>query len=71
MVVWYACALAEAESKGEELEKGAGQGEWETRKRLFRVEKRGELTRGMCVVDRRYVSFLMPFYRSPSSRAVG
>lgn len=44
-VVWYAICLAE-----DPTAKG-----FETRRRMFEVERTGEWTRGMCVVDRRSV----------------
>ncbi|KAJ9112666.1 hypothetical protein QFC22_006168 [Naganishia vaughanmartiniae] len=34
---------------------------WKTVPRVFAVERTGELTRGMCVVDRRYVPLPFPF----------
>jgi inosine-uridine nucleoside N-ribohydrolase len=50
VAVWYAIANpVGAESEG-----------WKTVPRVFAVERTGELTRGMCVVDRRYVSVSWP-----------
>ncbi|KAJ9095309.1 hypothetical protein QFC21_005675 [Naganishia friedmannii] len=60
VAVWYAIenptmttTTAGAEGRG-----------WKTVPRVFAVERTGELTRGMCVVDRRYVS-------RPPSRPLG
>ena len=57
-VVWYAICLA-----GESTAPG-----FEVRRRMFEVERTGEWTRGMCVVDRRFVSLpRSPFSLLPTS----
>ena len=49
MAVWYVLATA-----------GRGTGDWpegwDGVERVFGVERKGEMTRGMCVVDRRWVT---------------
>lgn len=63
MAVWYVIATVGTDPRvrvggsaagGQEIGKGAGWPEgWEGVKRVFAVERKGELSRGMCVVDRR------------------
>jgi inosine-uridine nucleoside N-ribohydrolase len=48
LAIWYAVA----NPPRRDLE-GDGVDGWKTQKRLFKVERMGEYTRGMCVVDRR------------------
>ncbi len=47
LAVWYALTHAPGMALDQE------QDGWRTVKRVFKVERVGELTRGMCVVDRR------------------
>jgi inosine-uridine nucleoside N-ribohydrolase len=55
--IWYAIENAQ---RGRNPKDG-----WVIKPRDFKVERTGELTRGMCVVDRRYVAcvLLFPFGR--------
>jgi inosine-uridine nucleoside N-ribohydrolase len=55
LAIWYtlACLTTKGETGGGEAV------EWKTEKRVFKVERKGEFTRGMCVVDRRCV-FVCP-----------
>lgn len=48
LAIWYAIENASRS----DLE-GEGKGRWGTQRRVFKVERSGEYTRGMCVVDRR------------------
>jgi inosine-uridine nucleoside N-ribohydrolase len=60
VAVWYAIDNPAAVDAGQAEARG-----WKTVPRVFAVERTGELTRGMCVIDRRYVliplSSLPPF----------
>ncbi|WVF72631.1 hypothetical protein IAT40_007449 [Kwoniella sp. CBS 6097] len=49
VAVWYALAHAE-KKRADTLESAEG---WQLTQREFKIERTGELTRGMCVVDRR------------------
>lgn len=72
-VVWYAIGLAGTD--------GNSSNGFETTRRFFAVERVGELTRGLCVVDRRCVLLALPqssgpiltdpLIRSPSQRHRG
>lgn len=58
MAVWYVIATVGTDPRvrvgGQKTGKSAGWPEgWEGVKRVFAVERKGELSRGMCVVDRR------------------
>lgn len=48
VAVWYAISQAAAGSSKAQIPPG-----WAVRKREFNIERKGEYTRGMCVVDRR------------------
>ncbi len=52
LAIWY--AISNPPRRGLEVGSG-GEGGWKTQKRVFKVERLGEYTRGMCVVDRRWV----------------
>ena len=56
MAVWYVIATVGTDPRdragGQETGAGWPEG-WEGVKRVFAVERKGELSRGMCVVDRR------------------
>lgn len=50
LAIWYAIS----NPPRRDLNGGSGrEGGWKTQKRVFKVERLGEFTRGMCVVDRR------------------
>lgn len=50
MAVWYVISTVGYDARKGELPQG-----WVADMRVFNVERRGEVTRGMCVVDRRWV----------------
>lgn len=52
LAVWYALATSGCGQLDALLNENGWQG-WTAQRRVFRVERSGELTRGMCVVDRR------------------
>ena len=53
LAAWFVIQHAEAGIAGTELRDG-----WETTRRDFVIERTGEWTKGMCVVDRRYANII-------------
>jgi inosine-uridine nucleoside N-ribohydrolase len=52
VAVWYTLATSGCEDLGSLLLEKGWEG-WTANRRVFKVERKGEMTRGMCVVDRR------------------
>lgn len=72
VAIWYALSVASlpligADGSGSEAESVG----WEIRQRDFKVERIGELTRGMCVVDRRGTGESSGEIRTKGERSTG